>query len=90
MPSFCFDYGVSKNTVTKYYAPAKSLLSYPSSNYSIIFYNFKVISGINMVKITICLSLVYRLDLYGPRRDKTCLRGFKQSKTQTSLLSYRD
>ena len=27
---------------------------------------------------------------YGPRRDKTCLRGFRQSKTQTSLLSYSD
>ena len=26
----------------------------------------------------------------GPRRDKTCLRGFRQSKFQTSLLSYRD
>ena len=28
--------------------------------------------------------------LYGPRRDKTCLWGFRQSKFQTSLLSYRD
>ena len=29
--------------------------------------------------------------LIGPRRDKTaCLRGFRQSETQTSLLSYRD
>ena len=28
--------------------------------------------------------------LYGPRRDKTCLRRFRQSETQTSLLSYRD
>ena len=27
---------------------------------------------------------------YGPRRDKTCLQGFQQSKIQTSLLSYRD
>ena len=26
----------------------------------------------------------------GPRRKKTCLRGFRQSKTQSSLLSYRD
>ena len=25
-----------------------------------------------------------------PSRDKTCLRGFRQSDTQTSLLSYRD
>ena len=28
--------------------------------------------------------------LNGPRRDKTCLRGFRQSETQTSLLSIRD
>ena len=28
--------------------------------------------------------------IYGPRRDKTCLRGFQQSEAQTSLLSYRD
>ena len=28
--------------------------------------------------------------IFGPRRDKTCLRGFQQSKTQTSLLSYID
>ena len=26
----------------------------------------------------------------GPQRDKTCLRGFRQSETQPSLLSYRD
>ena len=25
-----------------------------------------------------------------PRRNKTCLRGIRQSETQTSLLSYRD
>ena len=30
------------------------------------------------------------LSLFGPRRDKTCLPGFQQSETQTSLLSYRD
>ena len=28
--------------------------------------------------------------LYGPRRDKTCLRGFRKSETQTSLINYRD
>ena len=27
---------------------------------------------------------------YGPRREKTCLRGLRQSETQTSLCSYRD
>ena len=28
--------------------------------------------------------------IYGPRRDKTCLRGFGQSEIQTSPRSYRD
>ena len=28
--------------------------------------------------------------LIGPRREKTCLREFRQSEFQTSLLSYRD
>ena len=27
---------------------------------------------------------------FEPRHEKTCLRGFRPSKTQTSLLSYRD
>ena len=27
---------------------------------------------------------------YGPQRNIICLRGFRQSETQTSLLSYRD
>ena len=28
--------------------------------------------------------------IMGPRRDKTCLRGFRQREFQISLLSYRD
>ena len=28
--------------------------------------------------------------LYGPRRDKTCLQGYRQNETQASLLSYKD
>ena len=28
--------------------------------------------------------------IYGPRREKTCPRRFRQSEFQTSLLSYRD
>ena len=28
--------------------------------------------------------------IIGFRRDKTCLRGFRQSEIQTSLLGYRD
>ena len=27
---------------------------------------------------------------FGPRPEKTCLRGFRQSETQTSLLGYID
>ena len=27
---------------------------------------------------------------YGPRRNKTCLLGFRKSEFQTSLLRYRD
>ena len=30
------------------------------------------------------------ISLNGPRRDKTCLRDFRQSEIQTSLLSCRD
>ena len=30
---------------------------------------------------------MYHYIIIGPRRDKTCLRGFRQSETQTSLLS---
>ena len=29
-------------------------------------------------------------ETYGPRHEKTCLQGFRQSEVQTSLLSYRD
>ena len=32
----------------------------------------------------------FKLSLFGPRREKTCLRGFQQSDIQASLLSYRD
>ena len=42
-------------------------------------------------------TIVFNLSLkglmrrsYGPRHDKTCLRDFRQSETQTSLLSYRN
>ena len=30
------------------------------------------------------------VSVYGPLCDKTCLQGFRQSETQTSLLSYRE
>ena len=38
-------------------------------------------------------ELIYRSQKfrqYGPRREKTDLRGFVQSEIQTNLLSYRD
>ena len=39
-------------------------------------------------KVAYSIPIGYRS--YGPRREKTCLRGFRQSEIQTSLLSYRD
>ena len=41
------------------------------------------------IRDTIQMDLIVEV-LYGPRREKTCLRGFRQSEFQTSLLSYRD
>ena len=32
----------------------------------------------------------YQSILFGPRREKTCLRGFRHSEIQASLPSYRD
>ena len=37
-----------------------------------------------------CRSSNVFMEKYGPRREKTCLRGFRKSEIQTSLLSYRD
>ena len=34
--------------------------------------------------------MLLQLQLFGPRREKTCLRGLRQSEIQTSLPSYRD
>ena len=54
------------------------------------------------LNITICWSFLLTLDrrfcalvcfvslVYWPRWDKTCLRGFHQRETQTSILKYRD
>ena len=42
---------------------------------------------------TILISSFQEVDKpvqFAPRRAKTCLQGFRQSETQTSLLSYRD
>ena len=53
-------------------------------------------------KVTILMELLFPSDfssifdwsveqsISGPRREKTCLRGFRQSEIQTNLLSYRD
>ena len=40
--------------------------------------------------ITLIDSAISFDNTFGPRRDKTCLRGFRQRDIQTSLLSYRD
>ena len=40
-------------------------------------------------KVLICIEFVSAL-INGPRREKNCLRGFRQSETQTNLLSYQD
>ena len=34
--------------------------------------------------------LFYHMTSYGPRREKTCLWGIRQSEFQTRLFSYRD
>ena len=44
------------------------------------------VAGANVANIRIQLLSV----IFGPRREKTCLWGFRQSEIQTSLLSYRD
>ena len=36
------------------------------------------------------IKKVIELFLYEPRHEKTCIRGLRQGKTQTGLLSYRD
>ena len=78
--------------------------SYPSelNQPGYIFYTFSVtpntvdsiissqqlgkVAGANVTNIRIQLLSV----IFGPRREKTCLWGFRQSEIQTSLLSYRD
>ena len=42
-----------------------------------------------MNKISLQYVLSYGAS-YGPRREKTCLRDFRQSEFQTGLLSYTD
>ena len=43
------------------------------------------------LRCLISISVICSLEtIIGPRSNKTCLQGFQQSETQTSLLSYRD
>ena len=45
----------------------------------------------NMSKAGLMVSQAWQDKLpYGPHREKSCLRGFRQSDTQTSPLSYGD
>ena len=45
---------------------------------------------VNMMKLKVGTPHAFIYFLNGPHCDKTCLPGFRQSETQTSLLSYRD
>ena len=36
------------------------------------------------------VGTLFHPHIFGPRRNKTCLLGFPQSQTKTSLLSYKD
>ena len=48
-----------------------------------------VLQSIGTLNEAVLLS-TQNIILYGPWREKTRLRGFRQSKFQTSLLSYSD
>ena len=43
----------------------------------------------NLLQKKILMDTV-SIGIFGPRRDKTCLWGFRQSETQTILFSFRD
>ena len=49
--------------------------------------------SLSFIPVVALIRKIY-IDLYeqsyGPRPEKTCLRGFSQSELQTGLLSYRD
>ena len=36
------------------------------------------------------IKIMFKLKLYKPRHEKTCLRGLRPGKTQTGLQSFRD
>ena len=46
--------------------------------------------NLHVVLTVYSISIYCVLILNGPRREKTCLRGFRQTEIQTSLLSYRN
>ena len=48
------------------------------------------LKNLQMMKNIQIFPVCKEFNLIGPRRDKACLWGFRQSETQTSLLSYRD
>ena len=49
--------------------------------------SFSVLCPVNLKSVD---HLNLKLITFGPLRKKTCLRGFRQSESQTSPLSYRD
>ena len=71
----------------------------------VIFYEINQTSVLNKIKREACPFIAFFFAqnlinsiiqehqkgiLFGPSREKTCLRGLRQSEIQTSLLSYRD
>ena len=76
----------------KYRTHYKHFVFYVSSYWCYnLAYSARPFSIFNLtIYLTWLYELAYSALLYGPRSEKTCLRGFWQSKIQTSLLSYRD
>ena len=57
-----------------------------------LFFSLAVLHFNNVFSLCFFSGFISRgvIIIIGPRRDKTFLRGFRQSEIQTSLISYRD
>ena len=64
-------------------------LSHPQTHDGFLYYCMST-EKTDCAKVFILLLFDLLLLPLGHRRDKTCFRGYRQSETQTSLLSYRD
>ena len=76
--------------ILKYKDGAMATLSYHTS--AVMADNDAVIYGDKDKLKVNSLAVLFNLFIgsYGLYREKTCIRGFQYSNTQTSLLSYRD